>query len=248
MKLRHFKPPQQTIGIVEHKSFPPFRYGRLDSILNNQDGGRDDGDRCTWMNFGLWGQPQSSRIAFSAACAALARSVADAAGMPLRTAEAVRESCLAPGAHAVAERVGSSVLDLGCGCGDQLPLWAAEYDVRSISACTPEQRQVIAAASSYSHALVSCNNNFQFESALRRCSSCSVADGCQMRVECCDADSMLQRVHGTVFDFCVAVDSAYHFPRKRRLLHAVAGCLKDGGAFAFSDMLLQQVSASCRVF
>ncbi len=84
------------------------------------------------MNFGLW-LPHSASAGFSAACAALARAVADAARIPRRTGAA---------GDAADARWGVSVVDLGCGCGDQLRLWAAEYRVRSISACTPERPQV----------------------------------------------------------------------------------------------------------
>lgn len=57
---------------------------------------------------------------------------------------------------------------------------------------------------------------------------------------------MLQPLQFTAaFDTCVAVDSAYHFPLKQHLLRDVCGCLKEGGAFACSDMLLHQVGLKC---
>lgn len=95
------------------------------------------------MNFGLWDVEQLSN-SFSAACAALARAVADAAGMPHRSEEA---SCDGEDDRfsGCSRGAGVNVLDLGCGCGDQLLLWAREYNVSSISACTPERKQVVPA-------------------------------------------------------------------------------------------------------
>ena len=105
------------------------------------------------MNFGLWREDHSS-FAFPAACADLARAVADAASMPRRSDEIAKDEVQqelvqddsAPQLTSHPEGAGSTgvtVLDLGCGCGDQLQLWAREYRVQRISACTPELRQVI---------------------------------------------------------------------------------------------------------
>ena len=66
---------------------------------------------------------------------------------------------------------------------------------------------------------------------------------CDMRVACCDAHAMLQPLpHTCAFHCCVAVDSVYHFPCKAAVLRDVCSCLREGGAFACSDMLLQEVA------
>jgi SAM-dependent methyltransferase len=57
----------------------------------------------------------------------------------------------------------------------------------------------------------------------------------------------LLHAQGAAVDCCVAVDSIYHFPSKLGVLRAVHGCLRVGGTFACSDMLLQEVRAvRCR--
>ncbi len=106
------------------------------------------------MNFGLWDEEHSSRSAFSDACAALARAVADAANVPRRNDDSAKEEeegweeqvghQKVSSSAWVAGRRGVSMLDLGCGCGDQLQLWAQEYNVKSVLACTPERKQVAA--------------------------------------------------------------------------------------------------------
>ncbi len=50
-----------------------------------------------------------------------------------------------------------------------------------------------------------------------------------------------QRARAATFDVCVAVDSCYHFPDKANVLREVCGRLGQGGTFACSDMLLQEV-------
>jgi hypothetical protein len=45
----------------------------------------------------------------------------------------------------------------------------------------------------------------------------------------------------SVYDYCVSVDSAYHFPRKQELFCLVYSSLREGGAFAFSEILLLDV-------
>jgi hypothetical protein len=97
------------------------------------------------MNFGLWGEElQHGRGAFSSACAALARAVADKARMSRQknTTDLDNTACAAVSGGAAACPCGAIVLDLGCGCGDQLQLWVREFGSRNIIACTPEQRQV----------------------------------------------------------------------------------------------------------
>jgi len=83
----------------------------------------------------------------------------------------------------------------------------------------------------------------QYEVAAQRSRSLPPTIACDVRVLCCDAHTMLQPLlHARAFDCCVAVDSVYHFPCKPQLLQQVCACLRDGGAFACSDMLLQQVT------
>ena len=82
----------------------------------------------------------------------------------------------------------------------------------------------------------------QYVVAVERSCSLPPAIACDVRVSCCDAQAMLQPLlHTPAFDCCLAVDSVYHFPCKARVLQDVCSCLSDGGAFACSDMLLQEV-------
>jgi SAM-dependent methyltransferase len=60
------------------------------------------GRRGTWGNLGLWRDADDD---YAGACSALARAVADAAGL----------------------RRGDAVLDIGCGAGDELLLWLDAY-------------------------------------------------------------------------------------------------------------------------
>jgi hypothetical protein len=125
------------------------RYGRLDILLNDDAPAAAARRRSTWMNFGLWDVEHGSTGAFSHACAALARAVADAANVPRRNDDSAKEEEEGEeedGRHkrvaSVAGGRGVSMIDLGCGCGDQLQLWAQEYNVQSVLACTPESKQV----------------------------------------------------------------------------------------------------------
>jgi SAM-dependent methyltransferase len=61
------------------------------------------GRRGTWGNLGLWQHGEDDD--YAGACTALARAVADAAGL----------------------RTGDAVLDLACGAGDELQLWLDAY-------------------------------------------------------------------------------------------------------------------------
>jgi hypothetical protein len=106
------------------------------------------------MNFGLWDEEHSSCGTFSDACAALARAVADAANVPRRNDDFAKEEEEGGWEQVGRQKVtssawvaggrGVSMLDLGCGCGDQLQLWAQEYNVQRVLACTPERKQVAA--------------------------------------------------------------------------------------------------------
>jgi hypothetical protein len=144
------------------------------------------------MNFGLWEIEQSSN-SFSAACAALARAVADAAGMPHRSEN---DSCDVEDDRLSGRRRGTgvSVLDLGCGCGDQLLLWAREYNVSSISACTPERKQVVPAplpAPKPAFLFVFASQSSALFSARRPCIACAMspavsASPAATRALCCN--------------------------------------------------------------
>lgn len=143
MRFNRNSPAEVAPASNEPDGFRSLRYGRLDSLLN--DDGGDQRHRPTWMNFGLWGEElQHGRGAFSSACAALARAVADKARMSRQknTTDLDNTACAAVSGGAAACPCGAIVLDLGCGCGDQLQLWVREFGSRNIIACTPEQRQV----------------------------------------------------------------------------------------------------------
>lgn len=65
------------------------------------------GRRGTWGNLGLWRDAEED---YAGACAALARAVADAAGL----------------------RPGDAVLDIACGAGDELLLWLDGYGAAEV--------------------------------------------------------------------------------------------------------------------
>jgi SAM-dependent methyltransferase len=124
-------------------------------------------------------------------------------------------------AHAVGEaagmRAGDSVLSLACGAGEELPLWAEAFGAVSVMGL--EQTPGLAAQ------------------ARQRAEAAHAS--CEIEVHCADARRIAQLIGGR-FDRIVCVDALYHLGPRAPLLRAARTRLFPGGAFAFTDLVLDR--------
>lgn len=124
-------------------------------------------------------------------------------------------------AHAVGEaagmRPGDSVLSLACGAGEELTLWAEAFGAATVMGL--EQTPTLAAQ------------------ARQRAEA--VHASCDIEVHCADARRIAQLIGGR-FDRIVCVDALYHLGPRAPLLRAARTRLFPGGAFAFTDLVLDR--------
>ena len=138
-----------------------------------------------WMNLGYWTSHSQS---YPDACAALARVLGEHAQL-----------C-----------EGLAILDVGCGCGEQLRFWREEFKVGPIHALDPNPTHISRAKD-----LTKEMQGLSFEQA-------SAADF--------SASSLFDRI--------LALDCAYHFPRKEQFFKRAFDTLKDRGRLAYTDLFL----------
>lgn len=112
-------------------------------------------------------------------------------------------------------RAGDSVLSLACGAGEELPLWAEHFGATAVMGL--EQTPALAAQ------------------ARRRAGATQAS--CEIEVHCADARRLPQLIGGR-FDRIVCVDALYHLGPRAPLLRAARQRLFPGGAFAFTDLVL----------
>lgn len=138
-----------------------------------------------WMNLGYWTSHSQS---YPEACAALARVLGEQAQLS----------------------EGLAILDVGCGCGEQLRFWREEFRVGPIHALDPNPTHISRAKD-----LTKEMQGLSFEQA-------SAAQF--------SAQSPLDRI--------LALDCAYHFPAKEQFFQRSFDALKDGGRLAYTDLFL----------
>eukprot|EP01062_Namystynia_karyoxenos_P043745 TRINITY_DN32022_c0_g1_i2.p1 TRINITY_DN32022_c0_g1~~TRINITY_DN32022_c0_g1_i2.p1 ORF type:complete len:315 (+),score=84.42 TRINITY_DN32022_c0_g1_i2:70-945(+) len=142
-----------------------------------------------WLNLGLWrgGEP------YYEAAEALARAAADAAGL--------REGCGG----------GRSVVDVGCGLGQSLDLWAGpRYGARRVWGVNASAGEVRAARRLFTRP--------------------------EIQVVLADAAD-LAAATGTGHDYVLCVDAAYHFaPSRDAFLRAARTALRPGGGIGLADI------------
>ncbi len=124
-------------------------------------------------------------------------------------------------AHAVGDaagmRPGDSVLSLACGAGEELTLWAEAFGAATVMGL--EQTPTLAAQ------------------ARQRAEAAQAS--CDIEVHCADARRIAQLIGGR-FDRIVCVDALYHLGARAPLLRAARTRLFPGGAFAFTDLVLDR--------
>lgn len=124
-------------------------------------------------------------------------------------------------AHAVGEaadmRPDDSVLSLACGAGEELTLWAETFGAASLMGL--EQAPALAAQ------------------ARQRAEAAHAS--CEIEVHCADARRIAQLIGGR-FNRIVCVDALYHLGPRAPLLRAARTRLFPGGAFAFTDLVLDR--------
>jgi SAM-dependent methyltransferase len=164
-----------------------------------------------WGSLGLWPAPAVTAAVtadptghtepadYAGACAELARALARAAAWP-------------PGAR---------VLAPGCGAGEELRLWRAEFAAANVVGVEPSAAQRARAAAA------------------------GITESPGL---CALAGTAVQMHHlaGGGFDAVVACDSAYHFGPHDAWLQQAAAALKPGGRIAFTDLVLEPHSATTR--
>lgn len=131
-------------------------------------------------------------------------------------ADACRDLAHAVGA-AAGMGPGDSVLSLACGAGEELTLWAEAFGAATVMGL--EQNPTLAAQ------------------ARQRAEAAHAS--CDIEVHCADARRIAQLIGGR-FDRIVCVDALYHLGARAPLLRAVRARLFPGGAFAFTDLVLDR--------
>lgn len=189
----------------------------------------------TWLNMGYWEPHGSSDTegasTFAVACETLVNRLAAFArlGEPARTSTTPRTSRL--------------LLEVGCGCGDSLPLWLQRYGFHSVVGITSLPQQVARAQ--------------EIVSKLPRASQAQiqVRQGDAVRASEEEGDTALGKC-----DAIVAVDCAYQcvyrnacrrqsamgrsasrpnsFSNRSRFLSRAAALLRPGGTLAMTDLVL----------
>lgn len=137
-------------------------------------------------------------------------------------AAACRDLAQAVG-EAAGMRPGDSVLSLACGAGEELTLWAEAFGAATVMGL--EQTPTLAAQ------------------ARQRAEAAHAS--CDIEVHCADARRIAQLIGGR-FDRIVCVDALYHLGARAPLLRAARARLFPGGAFAFTDLVLDRRGASLR--
>lgn len=131
-------------------------------------------------------------------------------------AAACRDLARAVG-QAAGMRHGDSVLSLACGAGEELTLWAEAFGAAKVMGL--EQVPTLAAQ------------------ARQRAEAAHAS--CDIEVHCADARRIGQLIGGR-FDRIVCVDALYHLGARLPLLRAARTRLFPGGAFAFTDLVLDR--------
>lgn len=116
--------------------------------------------------------------------------------------------------EAAALRPGDRVLSLACGAGEELALWRAAFGADALVGIEADAARAQAAAA-------------------------RVPDAEVMVQPVLDALPLLPRA----FDAVLCVDAAYHLRPRQRLFEQVAGRLRPGGRFAFTDLVLDRRSS-----
>lgn len=148
----------------------------------------------SWGNLGYWSDGDS----YSDACRSLATLLGNSSALDS----------------------GSTVLDVGFGCGDQLLLWLSEFQVRSVAGVNYSHSQTRWAqqrgkASPYSERLDLLQGDVDNEELWRQWQ---------------ESKARINRV--------LALDCLYHFPCRQRFLRRAAGLLTQGGCLGVTDFVL----------
>jgi SAM-dependent methyltransferase len=142
----------------------------------------------TWGNLGLWDSAQH----YAEACRALALHVGTAAGI----------------------RAGDRVLDLACGRGDELLLWAGHFGASHVTGI-----EVDLASANCARAHCEETRPEKFTVLTR-----SALD--------------LHDLPAGAYDRVLCIDAAYHLTPRTAFLAAARHCLRPGGTLAYTDLTL----------
>jgi ubiquinone/menaquinone biosynthesis C-methylase UbiE len=108
-----------------------------------------------------------------------------------------------------------AVLDVGCGCGDQLQLWHTDFSPRCVVGLNISVSEV-----------AKCQALLQFNQIPKECVSVVQGDAISLPF---DAES---------FDVVMSLDSAYHYDTRGQFMVEARRCLVEGGRIALGDICL----------
>ncbi|MDF1664617.1 MAG: class I SAM-dependent methyltransferase [Planctomycetota bacterium] len=140
----------------------------------------------SWMNLGYW---ESEDLDYPDACRALAIKLGELAQI----------------------QTDQSILDVGCGCGEQLRVWRDRFQCGRIYGIDPSQTHI-----SRARDLTKGMQNITLE----------------------EASSATYRGNEERYDHVLSLDSVYHFPKRRQFFRRAFQSLNDGCSLSFSDLII----------
>ncbi|GAA99258.1 hypothetical protein E5Q_05952 [Mixia osmundae IAM 14324] len=152
-----------------------------------------------WLNMGFW----AKTVDFPTACQDLALQLVQHARL-----------------DATLPRGQSSVLELGCGCGETFRVWQATFRPDVIDAVTTMR----------SHAVIA-------EQRLRDLTDANLLRDHHLYQR--DAIEYTRNPDRR-YDAVIALDCAYHFDTRAAFLRNAYGCLQTGGTLALTDIVMLQ--------
>lgn len=149
----------------------------------------------SWMNLGYWAQ---DNLNYPEACRALAEKLGNQGEL----------------------RPGHSILDVGCGCGEQLRHWRTAFQAGTIHGVEPSPSHVERA-----------------KSLTRELQNITVEEAC--------SDTFIPKKEG--YDRVLCLDTAYNFPQRPKVFLRAYESLHKKGMIALTDLVLEDRAKPNRI-